>query len=255
MIIETRGTEKIKELFGDWQETMIWSCLQGVMGHLYTDDPSEPESAMAILGDFCFFAGKPKEEIVSYKPDWCKQSFMIMTAREEKWLSLIENTYKEKAKKVTRYAIRKEPDVFDKDRLQGFAHSLDQRYTLKMIDETLFYSCKNEDWSKDLVSVYSDYEEYKKLGIGVAALEGNRVISGASSYSSFLNGIEIEVDTTPEYRRKGLATACSARLILECLERGLYPSWDAQNLWSVALAEKLGYHFDHAYTAYEITDY
>ena len=35
------------------------------------------------------------------------------------------------------------------------------------------------------------------------------------------------------------------------LEYGDY----AQNLWSVALAEKLGYHFDHAYTAYEITDY
>ena len=62
MIIETRGTEKIKELFGDWQETMIWSCLQGVMGHLYKDDPVEPETAMVILGDYSFFAGKPKEE-------------------------------------------------------------------------------------------------------------------------------------------------------------------------------------------------
>ena len=52
-----------------------------------------------------------------------------------------------------------------------------------------------------------------------------------------------------------MATICSAKLILECQDRGLYPSWDAQNLWPVALTEKLGYHFDHAYTAYEITDY
>ncbi|MCI9059896.1 MAG: GNAT family N-acetyltransferase, partial [Lachnospiraceae bacterium] len=43
-----------------------------------------------------------------------------------------------------------------------------------------------------------------------------------------------------------------ARLILACMERGWYPSWDAQNLWSVKLAEKLGYHFDRAYPAYEI---
>ena len=255
MIFETKGTEKIKGLFGNWQETMVWSCLQGVMGHLYTDDAEEPEAAMAILGDFCFFAGKPKGEIASYKPDWCKQSFMIMTAREEEWLALIENTYGARAKKVTRYAIRKEPDIFDKDRLHGFADSLDKRYTLKMIDEALYHACRNEDWSKDLVSVYGDYEEYKKLGIGVVVLEGNRVVCGASSYSSFLNGIEIEVDTGPDHRRQGLATACSARLILECLDRRLYPSWDAQNLWSVALAEKLGYHFDHEYPAYEITDY
>ena len=50
----------------------------------------------------------------------------------------------------------------------------------------------------------------------------------------------------------GLASVCGAKLILECQERKLYPSWDAQNLWSVALAEKLGYHFSYEYTAYEV---
>lgn len=78
------------------------------------------------------------------------------------------------------------------------------------------------------------------------------IVAGASSYSSYKEGIEIEVDTKEEYRRKGLATVCSARLILECLDKGLYPSWDAQNKWSVALAEKLGYHYSHTYTAYEM---
>ena len=47
------------------------------------------------------------------------------------------------------------------------------------------------------------------------------------------------------------AFACSA-LILLCLEEGLYPSWDAQDMHSVRLAEKLGYEFDHAYMAYEV---
>lgn len=41
-------------------------------------------------------------------------------------------------------------------------------------------------------------------------------------------------------------------LILNCLEEGLYPSWDAQNMSSVQLAEKLGYEFDHEYVAYEV---
>ena len=44
-------------------------------------------------------------------------------------------------------------------------------------------------------------------------------------------------------------------MILECLSRGLYPSWDAQNLQSVALAEKLGYHYSHTYSAIEIHNY
>ena len=69
-------------------------------------------------------------------------------------------------------------------------------------------------------------------------------VSGASSYSSYRDGIEIQIDTKREYRRKGLASISGAALILECLERGLYPSWDAQNKESVILAKKLGYHYD-----------
>ena len=78
--------------------------------------------------------------------------------------------------------------------------------------------------------------------------------AGASSFSTYSGGIEIEVDTRQDHRRKGLATACAARLILACLDRGWYPSWDAQNVWSVGLAEKLGYRFSHTYTAFEITE-
>ncbi|MCR5097745.1 MAG: GNAT family N-acetyltransferase [Lachnospiraceae bacterium] len=43
-----------------------------------------------------------------------------------------------------------------------------------------------------------------------------------------------------------------AALILRCIDEGLYPSWDAMNMNSVHLAEKLGYEFDHEYTVYEM---
>ncbi len=66
-------------------------------------------------------------------------------------------------------------------------------------------------------------------------------MAGASSYSVYHGGIEIQIATQKAYRRRGLATACGAKLILLCLERGLNPSWDAHDLRSVALAEKLGY--------------
>ena len=93
------------------------------------------------------------------------------------------------------------------------------------------------------------------MGIGVVMLKDRQLVSGASSYTTYENGIEIQVDTKEEYRRKGLAEICSAKLILMCLERGIYPSWDAQNKSSFALAEKLGYHCSHTYTAYEVYKY
>ena len=111
---------------------------------------------------------------------------------------------------------------------------------------------RNSGWARDLVSQFKDYETYERLGLGVVVYKDQELVAGASSYSRYREGIEIEIDTREDHRRKGLAYGCGARLILECLKRGLYPSWDAQNLWSAALARKLGYHFSHAYTAYEI---
>lgn len=40
-------------------------------------------------------------------------------------------------------------------------------------------------------------------------------------------------------------------IIWSCLQ-GLYPSWDAHNKGSVALAQKLGYHLDYEYPAFEV---
>ncbi|MGL5086426.1 MAG: GNAT family N-acetyltransferase, partial [Clostridium sp.] len=62
----------------------------------------------------------------------------------------------------------------------------------------------------------------------------------------------IEIDTHPEHRRKGLATVAASALILDCIKRGKYPSWDAANLESVDLAKKLGYVFKEAYDTYFI---
>lgn len=255
MIIELKQAEQVANLFEGWQETLIWSCLQGVMGNIYADNEDAPTSAMAMLGDFAFLAGVPNKELALYKPETCKQDFMIMVPQNEAWAEMIEACYGEKAKKVTRYAIKKEPDVFDKDGLQNAVNSLPDGYTIKMIDEKNFLLCKELPWSRDLVSQYDNYETYHKLGLGIVILKDGEPVAGASSYASYNGGIEIEIDTREDERRKGLAYACGAKLILECLERNLYPSWDAQNKWSVALAEKLGYHFDHEYTAYEIWGY
>lgn len=255
MVIKAGQMETVRPLFEGWQESLIWSCMQQVMGEVYVDDAKHPSSAMAILGDFCFFAGEPLEELVLYKPGWCRKDFMIMVPQNEKWEEKIEACYGEKAKKVTRYAIKKEPDVFDREKLEQAVAGLPSEYSLKLIDEEIYRWCKQESWCRDWTAQYPDYESYKKNGLGVVITKDGVPVSGASSYSNYLEGIEIEIDTKEEYRRRGLAYICAARLILECLDRNLYPSWDAQNKWSVALAQKLGYHYERDYTAYEIWGY
>lgn len=149
-----------------------------------------------------------------------------------------------------RYAIKKEPHVFDANKLTEYTNALPDTCALKLFDEEIYEYSLQEQWSKDFCSQFTDYNDYNKRGLGVAVIYQGTLVSGASSYTVYNDGIEIEIDTKPEFRQNGFATACGARLILECLKPGLYPSWDAHDLRSVALAEKLGYHLDYPYMVY-----
>nr|WP_314462409.1 GNAT family N-acetyltransferase [uncultured Clostridium sp.] len=254
-VIEIEDKAILQPLFSGWEETLIWSCLQNVMGRAFADREKDPRSAQLVIGDFCFFSGKPDAELIANKPSGRQSDFIIMVPKDETWSEAIEKVWKSSASRRSRYAIKKEPDVFDRDLLNRAVERLSPPFSLRMIDEGLYRQVMEQGWSRDLCSQFADYEDYRKRGIGVVALLGEEVVSGASSYTVYHGGIEIEIDTKKEYRRQGLAFSCGAKLILECLKRGLYPSWDAQNPGSVALAEKLGYHFDREYPVYEITGF
>lgn len=250
--VEIMEKNRIADLFAGWEETLIWSCLQDCMGRAFADSVENPRSAQILVGDFCFFAGRPSESLVRNKPDDRESNFVIMVPSSEEWAHVIEEVYQGCSKKIKRYAIKKEPDVFDKDKLENIVKNCPKGFSLRRIDEEVYRQAMENPWSADLCSQFKDYEDYRERGLGTAAFDGHILAAGASSYTVYRGGIEIEVDTRRDYRRKGLALCCAAQLILDCLEWGLYPSWDAHNPASVALSEKLGYHFEKEYTAYEV---
>ena len=246
MLYELEDTSKVKELFAGWNETLIFSCLQKIMGKVYVSDPEQPKSAFAFVGCFGFYAGIPDKEIVMDRPD----GFVIMTPQNNEWAKLIEECYP-LAKKVTRYAIKKDT-IFDRTMLQNEIKKLPAGYELKKIDADIYDRCLENPATEDFVSAFESKEKYLQMGRGMVSLKNGIIVAGASSYTRYREGIEIEVDTLEPERRKHLATIACSALILNCLEEGLYPSWDAQNMNSVHLAEKLGYEFDHEYAAYEV---
>ncbi len=236
--------QKIAQLFAGWDKAMIVSCLQGRMGYVIADSQENPSSALLVQGDICFFAGKPYIELVQ------RATAPIMVPKDEGWCEAIEAAWGNRAYKTLRYAIKKEPDIFDRDMLAAYANSLPHGFTMQNIDRKVYPLIMQEEWSKDLCARFADYDDYEQNGIGVAVLYQDEPVAGTSSYAVYNGGVEIEIDTKPEFRRRGLATACGAQFILNCLDRGLYPAWDAHDLRSVALAEKLGYHRQGPYTAY-----
>ena len=67
----------------------------------------------------------------------------------------------------------------------------------------------------------------------------------AVSFSSFVHDhmLELGMETLPEFRRAGLGTAATAKLIDYCLEKNLEPIWACRdgNQASYNLAIKLGF--------------
>lgn len=248
MIYELQNTDKVKHLFEGWEETLIYSCLQKVMGKVYVTDMENPKSAFAFVGCFGFFAGEPDRELVLNKPD----GFVIVAAQTEMWEQLIEESFPS-AKRVSRYAIKKNTS-FDRSLLEKNLQMLPEGYELKKIDADIYDQCLKNPVTADFVSSFENKEQYLSIGRGMVITKDGSIVAGASSYTRYKEGIEIEVDTVSEERRKHLATIVCSALILNCLDDGLYPSWDAQNMNSVHLAEKLGYEYDHEYTAYELAD-
>ncbi len=252
--VDAHGMARIAPLFSHVQETLIWSCLQGQMGVAWADDRTEPVCAQILTGDFCFFAGDAQNAEAQALLRNLPRPGLILVPTDAAWEQALLKTYGERLQRLRRFAVKKEPDVFDRERLRQYAGRLPAGFALAPIDARLYEQTGRERWSRDFCSQFSGWEDYRTRGLGFVALWNGTPVSGASSYTVYHGGIEIEIDTRRDFRRRGLATACAARLILACLERGLYPSWDAANPGSLALAEKLGYHADKPYTAYMLEE-
>ena len=246
-------TQKAAFLFEQINASMVDSCLDKTMGEVWVNDENTPWAAAACVGEFCYLAGKADNRFLE---ELAKQhrNIGIFVPPDESWHGLIKQIYGECAQKIIRYSFLKEEHIWNLGYLRSLVRSLPEELEIETIDKDIYQYAKCHEWTKDWVSQFPTWEEYEKNGLGVAVLKEGVPVSGASSYSANGKGIEIQIDTHPAYRRRGLALICGAGLILECEKRGLYPSWDAHNAESASLAEKLGYHRGREYTAYLITE-
>ena len=242
----------VARLFAGWPERLIYAALDGSMGHVWVSETNR--AAQAVTGDFAFLAGDPMDAdaaaLAGHVPFGHLMEHLLIVPRTPNWDAVIETVWGERAARKERYAIRKDTHHFDRECLEAYATQLPAGYRLQDMDGLCYRLALREKWSEDFVKLFLDEADFLARGLGVMVFCGDEPVAGAASYAVYRGGIEIEIDTREDFRRQGLAAACGAALVLRCLARGLYPSWDAHSRISVALAEKLGYVFDRPYTTY-----
>lgn len=97
---------------------------------------------------------------------------------------------------------------------------------------------------------YACFAAFQAEGSGAVIYHGGEIVAAASSFLSLNGEVEMDVSTKETHRGKNLATACVARMLRDCMERGITVHWDAQNDVSRHLAEKFGFEIEETYSVY-----
>lgn len=235
-----------------FHDTTSYTVMQGIGGSAWVDNIEQPRTAITLFGDFCFLAGEPAgndmEQQLMEILDASNKTWSLFVPESEEWITFFKGCpmfYESE-----RYRLSANMDSFDKERLQGFVDGLSSEFTLEAIDGKWYDRVLQEEWSEDLCSNFTSKEEFLEYGVGFVITKGGTHVAGVSTYSYYDKGREIEIDTREDYRKNGFATVLGAKMVLACLEKGLYPSWEAANLISAKVAEKLGYKFETPYSVF-----
>lgn len=227
---------------------------EGIRERIWADQKVNPSYAVILAADYAFLLGSMEEpentDVLRSVLLNCKRK--IIVTEEKSWISIISRYYPDTFKRFSRYAFKQDPTAFQKEQLKEYIQIVKPNLQIVQIDESLYYKVLEDPFMADCCSNFSSLEDFMEHGLGFVIIKDDRIITGASSYSYDEGIIDITIGTHLEYRRKGLALACAAKLILECLNRNIYPSWNAANLESVALAQKLGYQLESEYEVYSI---
>ncbi|MGI8644332.1 MAG: GNAT family N-acetyltransferase [Thermomicrobiales bacterium] len=97
---------------------------------------------------------------------------------------------------------------------------------------------------------WGGYDQFARGGFGFCAMIGETIASIAFAIVVSARQTNIDVETAPAHRRRGLAVLTCAAFVTESLRRGLQPTWDsdAANLASAALARRVGFEEDASFS-------
>lgn len=224
----------------------IECVLEAQMGQAFVDDLKDPSAYMIQIGPFHYFAGDAAstgglEIMKNFQP------YNLFMSASAGWAEAFKQQYGERFVLIERYSFSSEKmsieHVKKLCRASAFAKDVSR------MDAALVERVSGQEHFID-VSDFESPADFEERGIGFYVETGGKIIGAAYSSLVCNTSIEVSLFVEEEYRRQGIATVLSANLIRWCLEHNMDAHWDAANLESCKLAEKLGYVSTGNYQAY-----
>lgn len=214
-----------------------------------------PGGALVECADFLFLSSRSTRSAESLasrlkqERQGAMPSSWRATPRSRRWRPPV---FGGDASPTRRYAFHKGGEDFDRSRLARFADAAPPEVRVCPFDRETYRMAMAAPWSRSFCEQFRSEEDFLARGLGM----GRRVQWRAGGRSLVLYLLERR-HRAPGGNKAGYAAAghrpgLLRPLILRCLDRGLYPSWDAANPESAALAARLGYRIAGPYDAWEL---
>ncbi|MFA9467035.1 MAG: GNAT family N-acetyltransferase [Velocimicrobium sp.] len=257
--VENTQLEQVSLLFNEIEDSMVKACLQGYMGSAFVQTMNHPKAVMIVSGEYCFWGGDPNSQEAEYlvrnifSVAKSQSLIAIYPESESDWEKLLLTMTQYNPVVVPRYGIVQKEYTFDNSVLQSYIDYIPEGFELVPFHENIYHQAMKEAWSQEFCETFSSAADYLERGFGFAVQKNGKLASGASTMTVYNGGTEIQVATHKKYKRNGLALACAAAMIQECVRRKIRPCWDAANLISKKMALKLGYEYRGEYNTTHIS--
>lgn len=253
--------DRVRPLFADLPglHSTLHAALEGAMGSVFADNAERPTMAIVHLdfyllgGDAAaadaeralhdLLGGAPAAEGERALRDVASPASVIAASS---WEPLLRRVWGDALATRTRVAFRS--GDWDRRRLRAFGDALPDGMKVRRIGPNDAH--RFEELAAPLVYNFDSLDDFVERGVGFGIEHEGRFISGCASCAISSHSLEFEIQTHPDYQRRGFAGATAAAMIEHCLDAGLEPCWDAHNSMSEALATKLGFVAPTPYTAY-----
>jgi hypothetical protein len=212
------------------------------------DSALNPEVVQIKMDSDIFFGGDPGHPCsrkmvkdlpkTTEVPNW-EEDFSggLVIPESDSWRDLILDVHQGSV--VRHRRTEYSSDGLDTEYLLGLAEDLPQGF--KIVPWASLIERSNWDLDRQGLGLQS-LRDFLSHGIGFCVMKGEERVCEVTSWARCHKGVEVNVGTSREYQRMGLATACCARFAVACIDKGLVPHWSTTaNPKSDRLAEKLGY--------------
>ena len=243
------------ELFKTWKKNMVLYGLKSQIGTI--DRNNDRTTSFYDVGNFLYLAGELDSR---FWEDFVRKyglDYKIIISENTNWQDFLHR--KVWLNSFTRYSFTrysfKDKANFQVKFLNDLVTHLEEDYNIVPIDNHIYNCFSTEEWSQDLQGDFESYQDFVlKGGFGFVILKNNELIAGISSGLVYREAVEVEVATRPNEQGNGFAKKLGAAMILESLNRDMFPLWDAHNEASKKVAEFLGYELAEPYEAFELEE-